>query len=625
MTVEEALALAVDRHQAGDLAGAAVIYRRILDADPRHGDALNLMGVALLQIGRPAEGEELIARAVRHHPRFAEARNNLGNARRDQGRLGPAEACYRTALALSPDYARCARNLADTLQASGRPTEAAVWQRRALAFDPRAADVRTNLGNALHDVGRHDEAIAWYRSALALNPALGEAWGNLGVALLAVMTAAKEPLKRSRRLQPGLFAPTLAAAEAERRSGGDSRGAWRHCLALAPAESRAVFGLVRALFEAGREEEAALWLRRRSRIDGRVAGEARSARLASVADWCAATGSPYRTILPERRTAVTISGAFAGPVAYRLPETWLARVDEALVIPVNHAVIVGGSTLLLDGLHAYSRVSLTEMTTYPHEAADGRVLIDLPPPGERIDDEAVLFGGDGNFAHGVLDWGSRLVALDGRSETAGLPVLTSAYLRPAVVDFLETLGLVRDRLRPIRGDRATSCRRLWLPSLTHAFQYPAPEYLSLIRRRFATTADPRRRIFVPRRGAAHRALLNEAEVLAALAPFGIETLVPDELSLAEQVERLAEAELVVTTIGGGSAAIVFAPVGAAVVELTHSRCVVPQYGILAAQLGQRYDQVVGEPVTNRGRINFDWDFHVDPAVAARAVAALIGA
>ena len=44
-TIPEALALAVQYHQSGNLQQAEAIYRQILQADPNHADAVYLVGV----------------------------------------------------------------------------------------------------------------------------------------------------------------------------------------------------------------------------------------------------------------------------------------------------------------------------------------------------------------------------------------------------------------------------------------------------------------------------------------------------------------------------------------------------------------------------------------------------
>ena len=50
-TISQALAIAMEQHQAGRLAAAEEIYRRILAAEPNHAHALHLLGVTAHQRG----------------------------------------------------------------------------------------------------------------------------------------------------------------------------------------------------------------------------------------------------------------------------------------------------------------------------------------------------------------------------------------------------------------------------------------------------------------------------------------------------------------------------------------------------------------------------------------------
>src|SRR5580698_5697197 len=93
--VREMFAAAVQRHRASDFAQAEPLYRRILAIDPRHGEALYLLGMVGAQSGRYAEAADLITRAIALRPDFAEARYNLGNALRALGRGEAAAAAYR--------------------------------------------------------------------------------------------------------------------------------------------------------------------------------------------------------------------------------------------------------------------------------------------------------------------------------------------------------------------------------------------------------------------------------------------------------------------------------------------------------------------------------------------------
>src|SRR5207248_10437101 len=64
MTIEQALAVAVRHHQRGELPQAETIYRKILAAQPRNADAMQLLGVLAHQIGRNDAALDLIGRAI---------------------------------------------------------------------------------------------------------------------------------------------------------------------------------------------------------------------------------------------------------------------------------------------------------------------------------------------------------------------------------------------------------------------------------------------------------------------------------------------------------------------------------------------------------------------------------
>jgi tetratricopeptide (TPR) repeat protein len=215
-TIEEALAIAIEHHRAGDLQQAEGIYRQILEAAPECPEALHLLGVAAYQrgcyeaavgylqrairadggqasfhhalglacgqLGRLAEATEAFARAVALKPDYAEAYNNLGVAHKKQGRLEEAVACHRRALELAPGYGSACYNLAVALREQGKLDEAIAWHQRAVQLQPSDAVAYNGLGVALAEQGRRDEAISCYQRALAWKPDDAVACNNLGAA-----------------------------------------------------------------------------------------------------------------------------------------------------------------------------------------------------------------------------------------------------------------------------------------------------------------------------------------------------------------------------------------------------------------------------------------------------------
>lgn len=216
-TLEQALQVALTHHQAGRLHEAESIYRQILVFQPKHADALHLLGMIAGRVGRYDLATDLIHQAISVAPNnpiyhsnlgnflrsqgqydqaiiscrqalalnrdFAEAHNNLGNALQDSGQLDEAMVCYQQALALKPDFPEAHNNLGNALWGKGQFDQALACCERALALNPDLPDAHNNMGNTMRDKGQFDQAIACYQRAIAVKPDYPEAHNNLGNAL----------------------------------------------------------------------------------------------------------------------------------------------------------------------------------------------------------------------------------------------------------------------------------------------------------------------------------------------------------------------------------------------------------------------------------------------------------
>jgi len=173
-------AMARAHHQAGRLAEAEALYRRILAADPGHLAALHYFGIVALDTKRPDLARELCGRAAAAAPDEPSVHNNLGNALMQAGLAEQAIEAFRTALRLAPGIASIHFNLGRALKALDRPEEAVAAFRAAIRLKPDHAEAYSTLGNTLAVLDRGQEAIAAYRQALAIRPGYAEAYVNLG-------------------------------------------------------------------------------------------------------------------------------------------------------------------------------------------------------------------------------------------------------------------------------------------------------------------------------------------------------------------------------------------------------------------------------------------------------------
>ena len=182
-TISEALAIAIQHHEAGRLQAAEQIYRQILALQPNQADAWHLLGVIAYQVGKHGIAVEYIGRAITLSPYVESYYLDYGNTLKEQGKFDEAVACYRRALELKPDYAEAHNNLGVTLNDQRKWDEAIACYRRALELKPDYAEAHNNLGIAIQNLGKLDEAVACCRCALELKPDYADAHNNLGNAL----------------------------------------------------------------------------------------------------------------------------------------------------------------------------------------------------------------------------------------------------------------------------------------------------------------------------------------------------------------------------------------------------------------------------------------------------------
>lgn len=101
---------------------------------------------------------------------------------------------------------------------------------------------------------------------------------------------------------------------------------------------------------------------------------------------------------------------------------------------------------------------------------------------------------------------------------------------------------------------------------------------------------PRRiyRIYISRRAARWRRVINEAEVLEALRPWGFVPVQLEALSLAEQIALMQTAEAVIGIHGAGLTNLAFCQPGTLVVEIFPRNAVLPYFWSLAQVAGLSY-------------------------------------
>lgn len=230
-------------HQSGKLEEAEALYRRVLRKTPADMETLYLLGTLCSQLGKHDEGIKYFKKALEIDPDHPEALNNAGLALigLDRSNANEAAAYYRHALALRPDYADAHSNLGGALELLGQLDEAETHLRMALELNPDFANAYYNLGLVLKAKDHFAEAAQCFLRGLELKTdKLIEAYIDLG-SIYKMWGRNQESLdyfERALSLRPDSYTAqsNLGAALEELSQFDEALMAYQHAAALKPDE-----------------------------------------------------------------------------------------------------------------------------------------------------------------------------------------------------------------------------------------------------------------------------------------------------------------------------------------------------------------------------------------------------
>jgi protein O-GlcNAc transferase len=211
--VQETFQQALSAVQRGEVDAAVGQFRRVLQLQPNHVAALNLLCVLLINLGRLEEAESCAQRAVEQDSSSDVTFYNYGIILKALKRPGEALERVSQALKINPSVAETWNNRGTVFKDLKRYREAIADFDRAIAIKPNYTDAFLNKGNALTNLKEHAQSLAAYDNALALKPGLAEAWLGRGKALAELQQFDEALLAFERALS---LAPGLAGAWVER-------------------------------------------------------------------------------------------------------------------------------------------------------------------------------------------------------------------------------------------------------------------------------------------------------------------------------------------------------------------------------------------------------------------------
>lgn len=160
---------ALQAHQSGKIIEAEELYRKIISADPKHFDALHMLGIICSGNGKNQDADKFFRAALSIDSRFPPCHLNYGFFLVKQRRPEEAIANFDKALALFPKFAEAWLGRGNALRDLTRYADAIHAYNQAVALKPNLAEAHAGIGNMLTGLQRYDEAIVAYDKAMAIN------------------------------------------------------------------------------------------------------------------------------------------------------------------------------------------------------------------------------------------------------------------------------------------------------------------------------------------------------------------------------------------------------------------------------------------------------------------------
>jgi protein O-GlcNAc transferase len=352
----------------GNLEEAAACYQRGLICNPQDAICYSNLGYVLRELGRVAESQEMLLKAVELNPMDFDAQHMLGNLARSRGESLQAIVHFGAAMRVNAGFDACRRDLCLSLAETGQFREARSVLDGGLAFTPHSVDFYFIKGTLHFACEEFDDAIANFQMAARLRPGdlailtnLGAAQIKRGQVLLAI-----ETYHGVLGLDPTNLQALANLAVALKQSGQLSLAiqTYRKVLQLDSGRLDARQGLVSALTQMpGLPPSEYLF-------EARQYGAAVSARAKPYSQWCC----PAHVVQGRPLRVGFVSGDLrAHPVGFFI-ENVLARIDAA-----NFALVAYSTAMTEDVLSERLKSIFSEwhsVATIPDEALAKKIHAD---------------------------------------------------------------------------------------------------------------------------------------------------------------------------------------------------------------------------------------------------------
>ena len=249
-------------YQQSKMVEAAAAFAKAVTQDPKNLEAMQMEGVTLFRLGKPAQAVPLLEQAHRPVPNAnVEPNYVLGLCYMDTGRYDDARRAFASQYSFAPDSAPAYLLAARMLSRREYLPIAEASARKALALNPSLPGAHFLLGEIALARGQLDGAIADFQQERDLDPLNGTVYERLGDTYIRAgdFDRAQQALNQAVLLEPAVNIPFILLGKVLLKQQNPSMAKMylEHALEMDPKNYMAHYLLGQAYRALGRTDDAA--------------------------------------------------------------------------------------------------------------------------------------------------------------------------------------------------------------------------------------------------------------------------------------------------------------------------------------------------------------------------------
>ncbi|MGJ5673896.1 MAG: glycosyltransferase family 61 protein [Nostochopsis sp.] len=312
----------------------------------------------------------------------------------------------------------------------------------------------------------------------------------------------------------------------------------------------------------------------------------------------------YQVIYPSHIVTRVLPKTIDATIHWKFRINQQRQLPDAFIATIPNGRVWGDGNVITPDNQLLAEVSkVISKGEYIADSAQHPIFSQekLPPVQKISGSVAVLSSAGGTgYYHWLFDILPRLALL----QKAGIlfeqidKFLVNRYISRFQIETLNSLGIPRSKIIENHWYPHIEAEQLVLPSLVGETSHMPKWACDFLRDYFSRDKTKQNqqpvRLYFNRTQVVHRRVENESEVIEFLSRLGFRNLSLETLSVAEQIELMAMAEVVVAPHGAGLSNIVFCQPGTKVIELLSPKAVNFMYWSLSNQVDLDYYYLLGE-------------------------------